>query len=837
MAVLGFLISFIVLFLAYSAVSTANQKVVVIQPGHSLGYDSGATSAYKSEAQLNQELAGRVVRILNDRGYKVYITHTTDAELQGQKLISQEEGSHLANVGAAVNSVNPDLALSLHHNSGGTSSSGYELYWSSYRNYDQSGIYTAPNMWSDGSGALRDSTPSPEAQASKTLAEAIKNHMNGIPNLAFRNIYERDDYLPAHAHCPCILYEGGFLSNPNEAAYLASEQYVSEASRRIADAVDEFLGGSGSTAPSAPSQSVTQAPAVDSQRPIINSVSSSATQTGSTTFTISCNVSDDSGIKAVHFASWTEAGGQDDLLWKDGKDNGGGNWSCVIDIGEHGGQTGRYITHVYAEDGGGNQTGVEAPVVEVTSSNILSGEVVASRTGPTQAIAYSHKTGYSAILFAVWSEKDGQDDLIWAEGTPQADGSSKYVINLSDHANCKGTYQVHSYTKNGMNFIGQTTVEFGVVRAQDVSAVAEGNQIQMKVTGLEAPDGVSKVYFAVYPSDVGSSAVEWIQANVDSSGNYYASAVKDSKNYVVDVYVVDPAGNYTGLAERFVDLAGTSQQAPAAVNVSISPQTGSSFTVTASGVPQGISILVPVWSEAGGQDDLVWYEATRNAEGNYVLSFDINNHSGGGLYNVHVYTSDSAGNLSCVFVGTASATAQSGAVTKDTPIMGSSGTSATQLINFYNKQNPNGFPEYYTARGVGLGDLVQMYIDECAAENVRVDLAFCQAMLETGFLRFGGDVQISQFNFAGLGATGGGVRGEDFSSYGDNANGIRVGVRAQIQHLKAYASTDPLNQTCVDNRFGYVTRGSVTTIGGLSGKWAADTTYADKIVNYINQLV
>lgn len=70
-------------------------------------------------------------------------------------------------------------------------------------------------------------------------------------------------------------------------------------------------------------------------------------------------------------------------------------------------------------------------------------------------------------------------------------------------------------------------------------------------------------------------------------------------------------------------------------------------------------------------------------------------------------------------------------------------------------------------------------------------------MKETGFLQFGGDVSIEQFNFAGIGTTGGGVPG---NSYPD----VRTGVRAQIQHLKAYATDEPLNQTCVDNRYEYV---------------------------------
>lgn len=169
--------------------------------------------------------------------------------------------------------------------------------------------------------------------------------------------------------------------------------------------------------------------------------------------------------------------------------------------------------------------------------------------------------------------------------------------------------------------------------------------------------------------------------------------------------------------------------------------------------------------------------------------------------------------------------------------MGDSKTTAVQLVAFYNANAFQAFPDYYVKRGVDLNRFVQFYIEEAAAEGVRVDLAFAQAMHETGYLRFGGDVNISQFNFAGLGATGG-VPGEDFAAeYGDNAEGIRMGIRAQIQHLKAYGSAEPLNQECVDRRYKYVTpKGKATTIGGLTGTWAADKAYAQKIVAMIQDI-
>ena len=109
-------------------------------------------------------------------------------------------------------------------------------------------------------------------------------------------------------------------------------------------------------------------------------------------------------------------------------------------------------------------------------------------------------------------------------------------------------------------------------------------------------------------------------------------------------------------------------------------------------------------------------------------------------------------------------------------------------------------------------------------------------MKETGYLRYGGNVKIEQFNFAGIGSTGAGVAG---TSYPD----VRTGIRAQIQHLKAYASTESLKNACVDDRFSYVTRGSAPYVEWLVQKenpygkgWATATNYGYDIVNMMNVL-
>jgi hypothetical protein len=126
-------------------------------------------------------------------------------------------------------------------------------------------------------------------------------------------------------------------------------------------------------------------------------------------------------------------------------------------------------------------------------------------------------------------------------------------------------------------------------------------------------------------------------------------------------------------------------------------------------------------------------------------------------------------------------------------------------------------------------ELALFYIEEAAAEGVNHDIAFAQMCLETGFLHFGGLVTQDMNNFCGLGAIGPGQNGEWFST-------PRIGVRAQIQHLKAYATDEPLRRELVDPRYRWVRYGSAPTIAALAGTWAADREYAQKIRGILERL-
>lgn len=181
-----------------------------------------------------------------------------------------------------------------------------------------------------------------------------------------------------------------------------------------------------------------------------------------------------------------------------------------------------------------------------------------------------------------------------------------------------------------------------------------------------------------------------------------------------------------------------------------------------------------------------------------------------------------------------------------TPIMGATQTSVAQMVRYYNSKS-SGYDTFTGENKKYNGSLAkggastieqfaQIVYEEAQAEGVRAEVVFAQCMLETGFLKYGGDVLPNQYNFAGIGATGA-VHGASFEN-------VRVGVRAHVQHLKAYASLDGLTQQCVDPRFNLVTRGCAQYVEWLGMKenpkgygWASSKNYGPNIVNMVINLL
>lgn len=147
-----------------------------------------------------------------------------------------------------------------------------------------------------------------------------------------------------------------------------------------------------------------------------------------------------------------------------------------------------------------------------------------------------------------------------------------------------------------------------------------------------------------------------------------------------------------------------------------------------------------------------------------------------------------------------------------TLIIGKSVANAKQMATYL--LSVNNTPKF--SREISAEEFCQLFLDVCSKENVRGDIAFAQCLKETGNLKYGGDVFYTQNNFCGLGATGG-VPGCSFAS-------IEIGILAQAQHLKTYATKISLNETCVDPRrtnwFVNTKGGTAPNIEQLAGTWA-----------------
>lgn len=182
-----------------------------------------------------------------------------------------------------------------------------------------------------------------------------------------------------------------------------------------------------------------------------------------------------------------------------------------------------------------------------------------------------------------------------------------------------------------------------------------------------------------------------------------------------------------------------------------------------------------------------------------------------------------------------------------TPIMGKSLCTVDQLIKYYN-YNASGYDTFNAkykneydgclAKGGAstIEEFAKIFYEEANAEGVRAEIAFAQCMKETGFLKYGGDVLPNQYNYAGIGATGA-VHGAAFED-------VRTGIRAQIQHLKAYASNSKLVNDCVDPRFDLVKRNSAEYVEWLGIQenpnglgWASAKNYGYSIVKMVNVLL
>ena len=368
------------------------------------------------------------------------------------------------------------------------------------------------------------------------------------------------------------------------------------------------------------------------------------------------NISAPLGVKEVLVPSWSLENGQDDLIWHKATKQNDGSYRVTIKASEHKGNKGNYRADAYIVDNANNRHYIAEKVVSVDyarPSGVLTIENNNTAAGTFDAVVRNivAPTGLKEVLVPSWSLAGGQDDLIWHKATRQADGSYRVTIKATDHKNSTGKYRADAYIVDDSNkrfYLTEKVVEVTQTRPS-ASLVIENNNADLGtfdavIRNIVAPNGVKEVLVPSWSLVNGQDDLVWHKASRQSDGSYRvtikASEHKNSLgNYRADLYIVDNANQRHYVTETIVDVKHNKPVGTISV-VNNNKDTGT-FDVIISDVysPKGVrTVQVPIWSEKDGQDDIRWYEATRQANGTYAVNVQATNHKNStGLYNIHLY--------------------------------------------------------------------------------------------------------------------------------------------------------------------------------------------------------
>ena len=368
------------------------------------------------------------------------------------------------------------------------------------------------------------------------------------------------------------------------------------------------------------------------------------------------NINAPLGVKEVLVPSWSLENGQDDLIWHKATKQGDGSYRVTIKASEHKGNKGNYRADAYIVDNSNNRHYIAEKVVSVDyarPSGVLTIENNNTATGTFDAVVRNivAPTGLKEVLVPSWSLAGGQDDLIWHKATRQADGSYRVTIKATDHKNSTGKYRADAYIVDDSNkrfYLTEKVVEVSQTRPT-ASLIIENNNVEFGtfdavIRNIVAPNGVKEVLVPSWSLVNGQDDLVWHKATRQSDGSYRVT-IKSSEhknslgNYRADLYIVDNANKRYYVTETVVDVKHNKPVGTVSV-VNNNKDTGT-FDVVISDVysPKGVrTVQVPIWSEKDGQDDIRWYEATRQSNGTYTVNVQAINHKNStGLYNIHLY--------------------------------------------------------------------------------------------------------------------------------------------------------------------------------------------------------
>ncbi|MBZ2158676.1 GBS Bsp-like repeat-containing protein [Streptococcus australis] len=377
------------------------------------------------------------------------------------------------------------------------------------------------------------------------------------------------------------------------------------------------------------------------------------------------NVKAPNGVRSVSVPIWSETGGQDDLVWYTANRQANGTYTVNVKASDHKNSTGLYNVHLYYVQNNGQMTGVGGTTTNVyigkrpedlKPSGTVTIENNNTETGTFDAVIRNvvAPNGLKEVLIPSWSVAGGQDDLIWHKATRQADGSYRATIKASDHKNSVGQYQVHVHyidQENKRRYVTETVVEVRQSKPQGMLSIENNNSstgtFDAVVRNVVSPTGLKEVLIPSWSVAGGQDDLIWHKATRQADGSYRATIkASDHKNsvgqYQVHVHYIDQENKRRYVTETVVEVRQSKPQGMLSIENNNS-STGTFDAVVRNVVsPTGLKeVLIPSWSVAGGQDDLIWHKATRQADGSYRATIKASDHKNSvGQYQVHVHYID-----------------------------------------------------------------------------------------------------------------------------------------------------------------------------------------------------
>lgn len=353
-----------------------------------------------------------------------------------------------------------------------------------------------------------------------------------------------------------------------------------------------------------------------------------------------------SAVKAVKIPVWSKADGQDDLVWYDAQKDETGNYYADIDIKNHKYDIGKYNIHIYIDDvtGGRSFGGQIEKNIELKYEKFY----VVSQNSKNYSIILSGlkvPDGTQAVKFPVWSKKNGQDDLKWYTATKNDEGNWQAEVIIDAHKHL-GEYFTHAYAvlPNGNDqFIADTTFATQEPVVNEVATFVtdkKNGKIKVVISGIENDELIKKIEVPIW-SEENQADLIWYTAEKQQDGTYVVETDISKHNYNCKLYnahtyLTDIKGEKKFIKSNIIDLTPKCEKIEAKdvdgkeVNYKI--------TVTNLEVSGGVQdVRFAVWGEEKGQNDLKWYIASKDNDGNYSYTFKINNHKEFGLYQIHAY--------------------------------------------------------------------------------------------------------------------------------------------------------------------------------------------------------